>query len=526
MRDHYFLLVLFFQIFFLPFASTQELHIYFDSFRDSLWYVKNGKTVEYPTVKIGSPIILHVENFNNHLYNIAVEVENRELQVSGGIPMAALTNLVTGGAGGSPMLLNQGGDQALDQFNIISSIFGGGNNISGFAPSLSDSEKKEQIAKLKLIESEFTSAKERMFDLANEMRTIEEEAEKKVQSARLQQFAAAQIKAIHFNPNLEPRQIKALASEYMVKIFNEKDPDKITLDKLIQMADNRTEIPKMIQNYKEKSEEYKAKLEECRSLVTEIKKLDITDLQVDNFYKKGNDFLQLASDKTAVYAQNIELMEEKTANMQNLDPETLATLRTTYLELVSNSFSKTYHYKASGELTTLKIKMTPMEEAQRNGLSAKTAPPIEIDVTGGIEVKAGIGFNFGQFAKPSKEYFLRDNTIQASDSKNYLPTLTSFIHIFAYNPKPVSLAGSFGIGVPIGGGGSLQSLSFFLGPSLIFGKSQRMVFNTGIMIGKVDRLSNGYNVGDEFISPVDNPPLKNAYELGYFFGVSFNLLKG
>ena len=104
--------------------------------------------------------------------------------------------------------------------------------------------------------------------------------------------------------------------------------------------------------------------------------------------------------------------------------------------------------------------------------------------------------------------------------------MTSFIHFYAPSRKAVTVAGSFGIGFPLGGGENLQSISFFLGPSLLFGNSERIVLNAGIMGGKVERLSQGYKLGDYYTSDANQAPTASVYELGYYLGISFNLSGG
>jgi hypothetical protein len=62
-----------------------------------------------------------------------------------------------------------------------------------------------------------------------------------------------------------------------------------------------------------------------------------------------------------------------------------------------------------------------------------------------------------------------------------------------------------------------------VGPSVIIGKSNRIILSGGIMTGQAERLSQGYRVGDSFVSEVDLVPTKDQYEFGYFLGLSYNL---
>ena len=69
-----------------------------------------------------------------------------------------------------------------------------------------------------------------------------------------------------------------------------------------------------------------------------------------------------------------------------------------------------------------------------------------------------------------------------------------------------------------------QFIHFLLGPSLIFGQSERIALSAGLMGGRTDRLGQGYQVGDSLISEAGTVPLRSVYELGFFVGLSFNVL--
>ncbi|MFN9110639.1 MAG: hypothetical protein ACK5XN_11285, partial [Bacteroidota bacterium] len=51
-------------------VSNGDLHIYYDAFRDSVWYVKGGLKTETPVVNKRDLVHLHVVEFNNYLYDI------------------------------------------------------------------------------------------------------------------------------------------------------------------------------------------------------------------------------------------------------------------------------------------------------------------------------------------------------------------------------------------------------------------------------------------------------------------------
>ena len=54
-------------------ATAQDLHVYYDVFRDSVWFVKGGMSTETPGVHKRDMVQLHVVEYNNYLYNLKTE---------------------------------------------------------------------------------------------------------------------------------------------------------------------------------------------------------------------------------------------------------------------------------------------------------------------------------------------------------------------------------------------------------------------------------------------------------------------
>jgi hypothetical protein len=393
---------------------------------------------------------------------------------------------------------------------------------SGWGSSPEEIARQEQVARLKGTEAAFESIREKIFDLDEELVEIEEKVEDKLNANRLQQFAAVEIAHLRYNPHLEPAQIKQLSTEYMRRIFLQDDPSKLDLPQVLKIADAQNEAPKFIQDYRKKVNKYGFEATACREKVKEFKSYKFPNSNLDLVTAKAEEFVAAIEAKLDSYHQKADLLEEKIGSMETLDPQALMALRTTYLEIASNKFAKSYPHEAKGEKMHFKIILSPLDSLEKYGIREKITP-VDVKVYGGLRVKASVGLNFGQFFSRPEQYFVRDATIQSSDKDAFSPILTSFVHFFAPRGKAVSVAGSFGVGFPIGGGESLQAVSFFLGPSLVFGKDQKIVLNAGLMGGKVDRLSQGYKVGDEYFSDSNEAPTSSVYELGYYLGVSFNL---
>ncbi|MCC7245851.1 MAG: hypothetical protein IT269_09240, partial [Saprospiraceae bacterium] len=262
----------------------------------------------------------------------------------------------------------------------------------------------------------------------------------------------------------------------------------------------------------------------CQTLIGEFKKFSFPNSNLNTVTLKAEAFTAAVLLRLSASQNKSDEINQQLQTVESLDPQTLAALRTTYLEISNNRFNKTWTQTATGEKINLNITLTPIDSLRNKGAQIK-ATPLEVAVYGGIRVKAGVGLAFAQYFNRPQQYFVRDSILQSNNKDAFSPTITSFVHFYAPSRRAVSLAGSFGVGFPIGGGESLQSVSFFLGPSLVFGKNERIILSGGLVGGKVDRLSQGYKTGDVYYSDANQAPTESVYELGYFLGFSFSLSK-
>ncbi|MCC7465946.1 MAG: hypothetical protein IT261_06745 [Saprospiraceae bacterium] len=485
--------------------------------------MRSGKPVSYPNIRKGEDLIQHVENYNNYLYNVSLEVEKEEIPVASVNPGSPL-NMLAGGGGSPLQFLFKGGDQMMGAFKFFPSLSGSDlAEGSGFSKSEAEKAREEQVARLKKLEMDFGRSKEQLFSLDTELKSLQEQLQQKVNAQRIQTFAIGEVDHIRYNPFLEPAQIKRMTSEYMERIFLEKDPGKIDLNQVLKMADAQNELPKAIQEYRKKADKYATTTGSCELLLKEFNQFNFPESNLDEFKTTAEAFVEAAKGKTRSYQENADMLDAQMPDLPVLDAKSLSELRTTYLELNNNTFSKNYRLTAEGEKINFKIKLSPIDSLQNKGVKTVELAPVSVRVYGGMRIKASVGLSFGQFFQQPKSFFVRDSTLQASNRDAFVPVMTSFVHFFAPSQRNFSVAGSFGIGFPLGGGENLQSISFFLGPSLLFGKGERIVLNAGLMGGRVERLSQGYELGDRFVSDGNIAPTTSVYDLGYYIGVSFNL---
>ena len=255
-------------------------------------------------------------------------------------------------------------------------------------------------------------------------------------------------------------------------------------------------------------------LGEFSSSIEGLKKLQA---EVNAYYTEG-------SQRVNQYKETAQLIAEELPNVKNLDIDQLSKLRYELEELKANDFSYTYRTNAQGDEMRFNLSLAPIDTTSKLGLSTNELSTVEIPVYGGFKINASIGVSFGSYFNTPEGYFLRDSVIKSEEKDSFFPVLTSFIHFYNQGSGNISLGGTFGLGLSIGGEEGLQSANFLLGPSLILGRGERIVLSGGVMGGKVQRLGQGYQVGDRQISEVDNVPTRSVYQMGYFAGLSFNLI--
>ncbi len=90
----------------------------------------------------------------------------------------------------------------------------------------------------------------------------------------------------------------------------------------------------------------------------------------------------------------------------------------------------------------------------------------------------------------------------------------------------VAFGGSAGLGVDVNNG-KIQLSNFFVGPSVLFGKFERMMFTAGASIRNVGQLKSGYKSGNSVAggSSDVNTYISDKYKIGTFIAITYHLTK-
>lgn len=119
-----------------------------------------------------------------------------------------------------------------------------------------------------------------------------------------------------------------------------------------------------------------------------------------------------------------------------------------------------------------------------------------------------------------------DVAILRDEKHLFVPSFLGLFTASYRNSRQVTIGGSVGLGLDATNG-KIQLNNFFAGPTLIWGKHERISLTSGVTLRTIQKLDGGYNVGDNVPNATDiSDYTKDAYKLGFFIAVTYNLTNG
>lgn len=179
------------------------------------------------------------------------------------------------------------------------------------------------------------------------------------------------------------------------------------------------------------------------------------------------------------------------------------------------------------------IKYNFKAEPHSNLLSSIETRPIEfkydVRIIGGvkIDISTGVFWNIGLNDETYRFERESDNTSLVIKEKNenlFIPSIGVLFNIYKRSNKDIKLGGNIGFST------NTEKINYYLGASLLVGKSERINLNFGLAGAQVKRVSDLYDTDKSIPVPfTDLPsdvPLRNPspFKIGAYFGITFNLL--
>ncbi len=514
--------------------KSQDLHIHYNAQTSSLRYIlkeedqnKKGVILEReitrPRVRRGSNVFIHIENYNNYLYDVNVKTEQQEIKYTSE-SSGDLSSVLSAMKGISPGdFFNISGGRGPQDFN-----FDLKDGSSGSGPKAYDASfgiSKDAYNKLTDMVARFGSAFERMKTYDEAIDQTKLDVQSIVSSHQQRALLLQRMEKVKYDPSASPEEIKQFTEELLLEALGiELSTDTIKLKTFVQSSNARIQLETKAGMIKEVRKRYKEDLEMLSEIKNPIAVYEAQP-QLSFLTDPVERAFGFAEEKDREMGELEDKIKEAIAQIPDTSAVSLTDVWYEYRKLNSNPFQMIHRTEAEGDEMSFNVQFNPSSKGLSLNPDVATRPlaAINVPVFGGFKVNASVGVGFGQFFNQPLDYFVRDSVIRSEDKDSFYPIIATFIHFYGQSAGNTSFGGTFGIGFPIITSDNVQSASFFFGPGLIIGRNERLVLSAGLVGAKVERLAQGFRVGDEFISRVNVVPTKSVYELGYFAGLSFNL---
>jgi hypothetical protein len=189
--------------------------------------------------------------------------------------------------------------------------------------------------------------------------------------------------------------------------------------------------------------------------------------------------------------------------------------------------------QVDGDYSAFTIKATPARASDLMNYTADKTFPVELPTKGGSKVDFSVGptISFGKNALDRKYYLepiLNEDTVILLERKNnndIAPGLAAMMHFYARSGMTTSWGGLFGIGAGFHSADNVD-VNIYAGLSLIVGKRQKIMLNTGVSYLRVDRLkSSEFTLGNKYASSQISldKTIEKVYKPSLFLSISYNI---
>lgn len=118
------------------------------------------------------------------------------------------------------------------------------------------------------------------------------------------------------------------------------------------------------------------------------------------------------------------------------------------------------------------------------------------------------------------------NRITNADRSGFSPSFVGFFTVSYRSATHISFGLSTGLGISADDG-TITLDNFFIGPSLIVGRHERVNLTAGVSIKNLPQLNSGYEIGEEVpIAYTIETVTTKSYQAGLFVAITYNLTNG
>lgn len=203
----------------------------------------------------------------------------------------------------------------------------------------------------------------------------------------------------------------------------------------------------------------------------------------------------------------------------NLLLDEVAAVAQLYKEISNANFRFSYAVSDQEDISDIKLELFPKADTLSKDTLVRY---FELSRRKALKIRNSVGVAFSYFDANNRNYYIgADSVIRKGEKDLFTPLLSTFIHFYGGKAAGIKWGGALGFGIPLQG--EKKDVNFLLGLTAALGKNEPILITLGAAGAKVQKLTNGYKLGDT--TPETDPAklTTSGYAVGGFLGVTFNL---
>ncbi|OJX28169.1 MAG: hypothetical protein BGO86_02290 [Chryseobacterium sp. 36-9] len=177
------------------------------------------------------------------------------------------------------------------------------------------------------------------------------------------------------------------------------------------------------------------------------------------------------------------------------------------------------------DLVEFKVKIEQRNKTLSDKLFKNKEFTYRQTVYGGTRVDFSLGLAAGYYWDAPEYEYNKENKIQTTYKNMLSPSLVGMVTMSYRKTNYIAFGGSAGMGVDVNDG-KIQLTNFFIGPSILFGRNQRIFLTAGPSVKNVGKLKSEYS--DVPINPHTedfSSYIRSDYKIGAFVSITYSLTK-
>lgn len=383
-----------------------------------------------------------------------------------------------------------------DVFNPISALAGGMGGIMGSLPSLDlpKSRGGEFMAEgVDNATAKYLGTAARYAGNYEDLQQINAKLEEL-------QVAKLQLKELKYDINHSEAEIKALALATVKRALGTDQTDLVTVLTIGKNYNNRLQTS----------------LQEASSLVNSLQQQQ-SAINPNTVYEDKT--LREIGANAVNNFEKIGRLRSAAAANPNLMLDEVAAIAQLYKEINTANFRFSYAVSDQEDISDIKLELFPKVDSFSKDTLVKY---FELSKRKALRIRNSVGVAFSYFDANNRNYYIgSDSVIRKGGKDLFTPLLSTFIHFYGGKTNGVKWGGALGFGIPLQG--EKKDVNFLLGLTAAIGKNEPILITVGAAGAKVEKLTNGYKLGDK--TPERDPAklTTSGYGIGGFLGITFNL---